>query len=125
MKRLIIERIALTLPGHSFRHTVCGTGLMQLYLDGLKDGIIYHTHFGHWNEAGARERSIYPADDCDWKALAKLSGRIQRHIRGKLAGGKPYSRPILHQAFDAIHHGQRLWFGPSTHAADSKDVQKY
>src|ERR1700730_11699912 len=62
----VIRPIALTaVPGHSFRYAVEGAGLIQLYLDGIQDGIIYHTHYGHWNEAGARERSIHPADDCD------------------------------------------------------------
>jgi hypothetical protein len=120
----VIRRIELKVPGHSFRYAVEGAGLMQLYLDGVKDDVIYHTHFGHWNEAGARQRSMHPADDCDWQALSKISGSIQRHIRGKLAAGKLYARPILSQAFDAVQQGSRLWFGPNAHGFDSKDIQK-
>ncbi len=124
MARPGIRRIELKVPGHSFRYAVEGAGLIQLYLDGSRDGIIYHTHYGHWNEAGARERSIHPADDCDWRALSKLSGRIQRHIRNKLAVAKLYARPILHHAFGAIQQGQGLWFGPAIHHADSPDVRR-
>lgn len=122
MKKPIIRRISLKVPGHSFRYAVEGAGLMQLYLDGAKDGVIYHSHFGHWNEAGAKERSIHPAADCDWRALSKVSGKIQRHIRGKLAVRKLHSRPVLAEAFDAVQNGSTLWWGPSTHGRDSKDI---
>jgi hypothetical protein len=124
MVRPIIRRVELQVPGHSFRYAVEGAGLMQLYLDGKRDGVIYHTHFGHWSEAGARQRSMHPADDCDWAALAKLSGRIQREIRGKLCAARLYARPILHHAFKAVQEGQGLWFGPAVHHADSNDIQK-
>src|SRR5438093_278494 len=95
MAQPVIQRVALTgVPGHTFRYSVEGAGLIQLHLDGIRDGIVYHSHYGHWNEAGARERCIHPADDCDWSALRKLSGRIQRHIRG-IAAAKLYARPVL------------------------------
>ena len=124
MARPVIRRVELKTPGHSFRYAVEGAGLIQLYLDGARDGIVYHTHYGHWNEAGAKERSIHPAKDCDWRALSKLSGRIQRHIRGKLAAAKLYARPVLHQAFSAVQQGQGLWWGPNVHRADSPDIHK-
>lgn len=124
MARPVIRRIELKVPGHSFRYAVEGAGLIQLYIDGIRDGVIYHTHFGHWNEAGAKERSIHPANDCDWRALSKLSGRIQRLIRNKLAVAKLYARPILGQAFKALKQGQALEFGPKIHCADSLDVRR-
>ena len=124
MAHPVIKRIELKVSGHSFRYEVRGAGLIQLYLDGGLDGIIYHTHYGHWSEAGARRRSIYPADDCNWPALSKLSGRIQRHIRSKLAATKLYARPVLHQAFSAVQQGQGLWFGPAIHHADSPDIHR-
>ncbi|HEX6045135.1 MAG TPA: hypothetical protein VFZ22_11650 [Pyrinomonadaceae bacterium] len=124
MERPVIRRIELKVPGHSFRYAVEGAGLMQLYLDGVKDGVIYHTHFGHWNEAGARQRSMHSADDCNWRALANLSGAIQRHIRRKLASAKLYARPILEQALSAVEDGHGLWVGPAVHHANSPDIQK-
>jgi len=119
-----IRRIALKVPGHSFRYAVEGAGLIQLYLDGRRDGVICHTHYGHWNEAGARERSMHSADDCDWQALAKLSGRIQRHIRNRLAAAKLHARPVLHQAFSAVERGCGLKFGAAVHHADSSDIHR-
>jgi hypothetical protein len=71
MARPVIRRVELKVPGQSFRYAVEGPGLIQLYLDGRREGVIYHTHYGHWNEAGAKERSIHPAEDCDWRALSK------------------------------------------------------
>jgi len=124
MARPVIRRIEITVPGHSFRYAVEGAGLIQLYLDGGRDRVIYHTHFGHWNEAGARQRSVHPADDCNWPALTKLSGRIQRHIRSKLTAAKLYARPILHQAFSAVQQGHGLWFGSAIHNADSHDIHR-
>ena len=124
MARPVIRRIDLKIPNHSFRYAVEGAGLMQLYLDGVRDGIIYHTHFGHWSEAGARQRSMHPTDDCDWLALGKLSGRIQRHIRGKLACAKLYGRPVLRNAWISVEQGQGLWFGPAVHRRDSTDIKR-
>jgi len=124
MAHPVMRRIQLKVPGRSFRYAVEGAGLIQLYLDGQRDGVIYHTHYGHWNEAGARQRSMHSADNCDWQALAKLSGRIQRHIRGKLAAAKLYARPVLHQAFCAVQRGHGLWLGPAVHHADSPDIHR-
>jgi hypothetical protein len=120
----IIRRIDLKVPPYSFRYAVEGAGLIQLYISGNREGIVYHTHYGHWNEAGARERSIHPADDCNWRALTKLSGRIQRHIRNHLAAAKLYSRPVLNQAFNAVQQRIGLWWGPDIHRADSPDLKK-
>jgi len=121
MKRPIIRRIELKGSGHTFRYAVEGAGLMQLYPDGAKDGVIYHTHFGCWSEAGARQRSIHPADDCDWRALSKVSGQIQRQVR-KMATAKLHARPVLRHAFDAVLNGSRLSLGPATFGADSGEV---
>jgi len=124
MARPVIRRIELKVPGHSFRYAVEGAGLIQLYLHGQRDGVIYHTHYGHWNEAGARQRSIHPAHDSDWQALGKLSGRIQRHIRGRLAAAKLYARPVLHQAFSTVQRGHGLSFGGAVHHAGSPDIHR-
>ena len=123
MAQPVIRRITLTgVPGHIFRFAGEGAGLMQLYLDGIREGIGYHSHFGHCNEAGARKRSLHPTDECDWPALRKLSGPIQRHIRGRLTAVRLYSRPVLRHCFAAVQRGAGLWFGPEIHHADSKDI---
>lgn len=122
MERPVIRRIDLIrVPGHSFRYAVEGAGLIQLYLDGVQGGVVYHTHFGHWSEAGARKRSINSADDCDWRLLAKLSGRIQRYIQGR-AAARLHSCPILRQCFAEVQQGAGLQFGPGIHHANSKGI---
>ncbi len=129
MAEPVPERIKLTgVRGHSFRYAVHGAGLIQLYLEGIRKGVIYHTHYGHWNEAGARKKSIFPPDACDWRALSRLSGRIQRYIRGRLAPATFHwprlcSRPILRHAFTAIQEDAGLWFGPEVHRAGSPYIQ--
>lgn len=123
MERPVMRRVELKVPGHSFRYAVEGAGLIQLYLDGNRDGTIYPTHYGHWNEAGARERSMHPARDCDWKALSKISGSIQRYIRNKLVVARLHSRPVLTQAFVAVQQGYGLWWGPTVHHIDSPELQ--
>ena len=123
MKAPEIRRIEMTgLPGSPHRDSVEGAGLMQLYLNGTQDGIIHYTHFGHWNEAGARQRAIHSADDCNWRELSKLSGRIQRHIRGKLASAKLYSLPVLRHAYASVQQGAHLWFGPDVHGVTSPNI---
>ena len=123
MAQPVIRRITFTgVPGYKFRFAVEGAGLLQLYLDGIREGIVYHSHFGLWNEAGARKRSLHPTDECDWPALRKLSGRIQRHIRGRLTAARLYSRPVLRHCFAAVQQGSGLRFGPAIHHANSKDI---
>jgi hypothetical protein len=124
MARPVIRRIEVKSPENYIRYDVGGVGLMQLYLSGIRDGAIYHTHFGHWNEARAKQRSAYPASDCDWRALAKVSGKIQRHIRGKLAAAKFRSRPVLHQAWAMVQQGHGLRWNAIIHHADSPDIRR-
>jgi len=120
----IIRRIELTGSDQAFRYAVEGAGLMQLYPDGVKDGLIYHTHFGCWSEAGARKRSIHPADDCDWRELSKVFGRLHRQIRREMAAAKLGGRPVLTHAFAAVLEGCRLSFGQEAFSAASREVQR-
>jgi hypothetical protein len=123
MAEPVIRRIdMMALPGRPFRYGVEGVGLMQLYLGGVRDQMIFHTHFGHWNEAGARRRSMYSVDDCDWRALSRLSGRIQRYVRGRLAFAKLYSCPVLHHAYACVQNGFSLSYGLNIHCAQSQDI---
>src|ERR1017187_9165638 len=39
--------------GHTYRYVTEGWGLIQLYLGGLEGNILFHSHIGHFNEAGA------------------------------------------------------------------------
>lgn len=121
----IIERIEVTkVPEPYFRYDIKGVGLIQLYLNGLREGVIHYSEFAHWNEAGARARCALPMSDCDWPALRKLSGKIQRRIQGKLAAAKFRACPVLHQAFAMLQQGHGLWFPGAIHHADSPFVQR-
>lgn len=118
----IVERVAIARPAPTSRYSVEGAGLIQLYLDGEHDGFIHHTHYGHWNEAGARARSVHPAGDCDWPALRRLSRRIQSHIKGTLAVATLHGRPVLADAGRAVHEGRTLWYNGVGHGGDSPDL---
>ncbi len=122
MPRPVIRRIELKMPGHSFRYCVEGVGMIQLELDGSREGVIHHSYFAHWSEAGARQRSMHNADDCDWGALLKLSGQIQRHIKGKLAVAKLRSRWVLGEAHEAVAGGMKLEFSQLRFGAESEEI---
>lgn len=123
--RPITRRIEATrAPTPFFRYGISGAGLIQLYLDGVRDGVIHHSHFGHWNEARATYLPEELVRDCDWTALRKLSGKIQRYIRRERATFKLYSRPVLHQAWNMVQQGSGLLLAPTVHNAGSPAFQK-
>lgn len=119
-----IQRFSLVVPGHRFRHRVEGAGLMQLYLGGAYDESISRSHFGHWSEAGAKERCLYPADGVNWQLHRSLSGKIQRHIKNHLAGAKVWGRYILTHAFSELQSGKIARVGSLSIAADHADLKK-
>ena len=123
MQNVAFERIALKLAGHSFRYRVSGVGLIQLYFGGEHEGAITDSHYGHWSEAGARQRAAGDVDAVDWRALSRLSGRIRRHIRNKMAVAKVRSRPILPAAFAALQRGLGLNYSSMQFHADSPEIQ--
>jgi hypothetical protein len=123
MPKVEFERIALKVPGHSFRYRISGVGLIQLYLGGEYAGGITESHYGHWSEAGARQRAGGNADTVDWRALSRLSGRIQRHLRNKLAVAKLRGRPVLPAAFAALQRGTGLRYSSLQFHADSPEIQ--
>ena len=115
------RKINLKMKDHSFRYAIEGAGLIQLYLGGVKDNVIGETHYGHWNQAGAEAKSVLPTTDCDWEALKKLSGKIQRFIRG-VAYGKVNGRVILPEAFSEVQNGMQIRFANQVFGAQSKEI---
>jgi len=101
-----IERFNLSVPGYSFRYCVESAGLMQLYLGGSHNEFISQSHFGHWNEAGARQRCVFPADEVNWPLQRSLSGKIQRHIKSRLSHAKFQSRYVMAHAFVELQLGK-------------------
>ena len=113
----IIREFILTKTGQS-RQEVNSPGMFQIVeghrLDAQNDALSWST-FGHWNEAGAKQRSNYPDDlleSVDWKAMRRVSGKIQRHIKNKLAVAKIRTRPILPAAYEGLNDSLTLWAGP-------------
>jgi hypothetical protein len=113
-----IERITLkpgAVPGHSFRHTARGWGLAQLQCGGeysRGEPTITASHFGHFSEAGARQKGYEESGSdaaVDWAALQRVSQRVQRRLRTQLAGGRvPRRGPVLHAAAAKARAGWTL-----------------
>jgi hypothetical protein len=122
IRKVEFERIALKVPGHSYRYRILGVGLIQLYFGGESNGIITESHYGHWSEAGARQRSTGDPKTVDWGALSKISGCVQRQLRKK-ALAKIRGRLILPVAFMALQRGVVLRYSSLEFSANSPEIQ--
>jgi hypothetical protein len=63
-------------------------------------------------------------DAVDWTTLARLSSRVQRHIRNKMAVAKVDRRHILAGAFSDLQNGVELWAGYTRFHAQSPEIQQ-
>lgn len=109
MRDLAIRRINLDplhCNGHTFRHSIDGGGLIQLYLGGVCDKVVTISHYGHQSQVRAEAWLLN--DGVHWDALKALSNRIQYHVRRRLAVGKAGSAPVLPSAFDLAQSGFAL-----------------
>jgi len=113
-------RLVPEIGGH--RTTLEGAGIMQFQQGRIESQKLHFSCFSHWNEAGARQRSIDPVDDIDWSAMRLISGRIHRHVRNKLAVAKLYSASVLPHAHDAIGPDLSLWYNAVSHGRDSQFI---
>ncbi len=118
-----VKRLDLRVPGYSFRYCVESAGLMQLYLGGSSGGLISQSHFGHWNEAGARQRCMFPVDDVNWALQRSLSGKIQRQIKHRLSPAKFQSRYIMSHAFSDLKSGTMARLGNLKFGATHPDIK--
>jgi hypothetical protein len=109
MNELTIKRFALdptACNGHTYRHSIEGGALMQLYFGGLHQRVVTQSHFGHQSQARAKAWGV---DHCvNWDCLKMLSNRIQYHIRKRLAVAKAASCPVLRQAYELARTGCAL-----------------
>jgi hypothetical protein len=115
--KIVIKKIVLDpqkCNGATHRFSIAGWGSMQLYFGRIQNDEIEYSHFGHNSEKRARNwESTYldelgSVDEWDWQLLKKLSGKIQYHIRKRLAVSKVSSRPILDCAFKKYSQGYRF-----------------
>jgi hypothetical protein len=87
-------------PDTPWRETVEGWGLIQLELNGVRNGRLEHCHTNHNSEARALKwEATYPdfppVQEWDFGAVSRISSRINRHVRTRLAVAKVGSRPLL------------------------------
>ena len=52
--------------GHTFRYSIEGWGMIQLYFGGVKNNILSQSHIGHFTEKGAAK----------WEGTNKFNGSI-------------------------------------------------
>lgn len=115
MRDLSIRRFALNpaaCDGHTFRHSIEGGGLIQLYLGGVFERVVTRSHYGHQSQVRAETWEV--DDGVNWEALKTLSNRIQYHIRKRLAVGKAASMPVLPQALELARSGYALKMAAQT-----------
>jgi hypothetical protein len=115
MRDLTIRRFKLDpahCDGHTFRHSIEGGGLMQLYLGGVCERVVTKSHYGHQSQVRAQAWEV--DDGVNWEALKTLSNRIQYHVRKRLAAGKAGSMPVLPQALELARAGYALKLATQT-----------
>ena len=116
--------------GGGYRFSVEDASVIRIVEGGVRNDIeqepLCWSEIANWNEAGARQRSSYSAADLDqinWSELVRLSNRIQRFIRGRLAAATFGTRPILRHAFQEMAAGLKLWRGPGLLAVGSHEIE--
>jgi hypothetical protein len=115
MRDLSIRRFNLDparCNGHTFRHSIEGGALMQLYLGGVCDRVVTRSHFGHQSQARAEAWGV--DDGVNWDALKTLSSRIQYHVRKRLAAGNAGSVRVLPEALSLARAGYALKLASQT-----------
>lgn len=93
------------------RTSVEGAGVVQFSQGVIDLGYLKFSSFSHWNEAGAIQRGVLGAENVNWAALRRHSGRVHRHVRHKLSVAKASTASVLPQAFSAVGDGLSLWYG--------------
>lgn len=106
------SKFALNPAIGNFRYSLEGVGTFQL-LQGkphtLADNASSLSRFTHWNEKGALQRANYSEGyimDVNWQEFKSLSGKVQRHVRNKMACAKLFNRPILAGAYTELTKDQ-------------------
>jgi hypothetical protein len=106
-----IERFELSVPGHTHRHTVGGSDVMELQLGGVGPKGISPSRFAHTARPRAeavRDGHAVPSlAEVDWDELERLSRRIRTRIR-RLATAKWGSRR-MRPVRPILPHAERLW----------------
>ena len=107
-----IELKAGSVPGARYRHTLEGWGTISLQLGGIGPKGLVHSHSNHNSEKRARAwSSTHPewkaVDEWNWPEVARVSSRLNTHIRERLAVSKIGSRPVLREAAALLNNGTK------------------
>lgn len=100
--------------GHTFRYVTEGWGLIFLHFGGIKNGTLFHSTLGHFNQPGAAKwEGIHNTDDetinWDWKEIQKTSRKIKYQIHNKFSVRKLGSRGVLPHANQLDGEGIKFW----------------
>ncbi len=102
----VIERISLRpdkCQGHTFRYVFRGPGSVVFHFGGMTKNEIGYSEYSHFEEP-----SQTLEDGVNWPVFKKLSGKIQYHIRGRLATAKLPGRCVLPDAMEHAKQGSLL-----------------
>jgi hypothetical protein len=94
-----------------WRYDVTGWGLIQLYLEGIREGRILVSHTNHNTEKRVLAREDVYRDRLgraaawDWKAITAISSKINRFIR-KVSPSKSGPLPIMPAAYKLLSEGK-------------------
>lgn len=100
--------------GQTFRYSTEGWGLIQLYLGGQKDKVLFHSHIGHFNEKGALKwedtnRFNGKVNKWNWKEVEQTSRKLKNQIHNKMAVRKIGRYGVLPGAYKLGDYGIKLW----------------
>jgi hypothetical protein len=101
-----------SVPGATHRYVLEGWGTISLQLGGVGPKGLVHSHSNHNSEARARAwsstaRDWKPVEKWDWAEVARISSRLNGHIRRRLAVSKIDSRPVLPAASKLLGNGMK------------------
>jgi hypothetical protein len=115
--------------GGGYRFSVEDPSIIRVVEGGIRHDIeqepLDRSEIANWNEAGARQRSLYTGadlDQIDWQELVRLSRRLQRYIRGDLTAANLGAKPILRHAFEEMSQGLKILCGPGLVGASSPEI---
>jgi hypothetical protein len=102
----VIEKISLKpekCQGHTFRYMFRGPGSVVFHFGGTTESEIIYSEYNHFDEPSPSAPKF--DDGIDWPNFKKLSGKIQYHIRGRLALAKLPGHFVLPDAMEHAKQG--------------------
>jgi len=118
------RKIKLNPSIGKYRTCIEGVGIIQFTNGRTENSKLFSSDFSHWNEAGAKSRSIHPCENVDWAKMRFWSGRVSRYIRNKCSVGKIGSASIFKSAYSNLDNGVSIFYGGNIYTKDNIDIGK-